>query len=217
MNSLHILFKKLILLLLLSSIQVFSQVKETKEAELHGMVKRMFNDMNNRDYDAILEMTHPKVFEMVPKEQMKELLKSMFEGNEEFIIDIPKTAPEYKLSKVYKGKKNDLQYAFTSYDLKMKMTFKNQEFDKESKEVMKSIMATQGMDVTFISNNAVDVFMTDRITILLKDIDTKSKWVMLNYDPDSPMFYKILSSEVLEAAKEYKQNLMLARKKNSEE
>jgi hypothetical protein len=54
---------------LLTSVSGFSQ-------ELNEIANKMFVDMNNRDYDAILDMTHPKVFDIVSKEQMKTVLKS---------------------------------------------------------------------------------------------------------------------------------------------
>ncbi len=184
---------------------------------LNALVKKMFVDINNKDYDAVLDMTHPKVFEIVPKAQMKTMFVSMFEGNGQFSVEIPKTIPDYKLSEVFKGKEDSLAYAFTSYDMGMKMTFHDQEYDEESKKMMKAIMKTKGMDVDFISNNAMNVMMYDRVTILIKDNDTANKWVMINYDPDAPLFYNVVPTEVMEKAKTYKQDLMLARKKKNEE
>lgn len=180
--------------------------------QINKIVKKMFVDINEKDYGAILEMTHPKVFEIVPKETMKKFLENMFEGNEEFSIEIPKMNPDYKLSEIFKGSKDNLEYAFVSYDMKMKMTFLNQEFDEETKQVMASMMKMKDMDVSFISNSSMDVFMKNRVTILLKDNSTENKWVMVNYDADSAFFHEILPKSLLEAAKDYKQNLMLESK-----
>ncbi len=188
----------------------------TSQEQAKNIAHKMFVDLDNLDYDAILDMTHPKVFDLVPKDQMKTMIKSMFEGNEEFAIEIPKGIPEYKLSDVFKGKKNNLEYAFVSYDMNMKMTFNNEEFDDEGKEMMTGIMKSQGMEVDFVSNNTMKVLMKDRMTILLKEDATKNEWVMINYDPDSPLFYQILSTELLEKAKEYNQNLLLDSKKKSD-
>jgi hypothetical protein len=212
-------YKNIILLsiLLLVSILGYSQkgIKPTKEVE--GIARKMFVDMVNRDYDAILEMTHPKVYEIVPKNQMRTVLKSTLEGNSEFSIDFPKTVPNYKLSNIFKGKKDDLQYAFVSYDLKTKMTFHNQEFDEETKKMMVSMMKVKGMFVKFISKNSMNVLMKDRITIILRDNSTKNNWVMINYDPDSPLSYQLLSTDLLEASKRYKQSLMLETKKKAKD
>ncbi len=195
---------------------VYSQTSNETTKHINSLAQKMFVDINNRDYDAIIEMMHPKAFELVPKESFKSVFKSMFEGDEEFSIDIPKRIPEYKVSEVFKGDQNNLEYAFVSYDMNMKMTFHNQEFDEESKKMMIGMMKVQGMDVEFISSNTLDVLMNDRITILMKDDATNSNWVMINYDANSPLFVQIVPSDLIGAAKEYQQALMLKSKKESE-
>ncbi|KAA5821158.1 hypothetical protein FPF71_16775 [Algibacter amylolyticus] len=191
----------------------FAQNNEQALKEVNEIALQMFADMNNRDYDAIIDMTHPKVFEIAPKDAIKDVFKSMFEGNEDFSINIPKTVPNYKLSEVFTNEKDSVKYVFVSYDMKMDMTFHKQEFDDEAKTMMKIMMASKGMDVTFKTNNALDIFMKDRITIILKDNHTNNNWVMVNYDADSPLFYNIVPASLLESVKTYNQDLMLLRKK----
>jgi hypothetical protein len=205
------------IIFLVSNLNTFAQSKENVLKVVDSMALKMFNDMNNRDYDAILDMTHPKVFEIVPKESMKGIFKSMFEGNEDFSIEIPQTIPKYKISEIFEIENDTLQFAFVSYDMEMNMTFNKQEFDEASKETMVSMMKTKGIDVDFVSDNTLEMLMRDRMTIILKDNSTNDKWVMINYDPDSPLFYQIVSSSLLEKAKEYNQNLMLQSKKESED
>ncbi|CAH8282076.1 hypothetical protein EV196_11043 [Mariniflexile fucanivorans] len=189
---------------------------DAEHMHLDNLAKQMFVDINNRDFDALLQMTHPKVFEILPKEDMKNFLKSMFEGTEELSIDMPKIIPNYKLSEIYNIEKDTLKFAFVSYDMNFKMTFNNQEFDDDAKEMMLPIMEAQGMEVEFLSNKTMSVLVKDSLTIILKDNNTNNEWVMANYNPDSPFFYQIMPSALMEKAKEYKQNLMLERKKNSE-
>ena len=198
-----------IICFLITSVSSFSQ-------EINEIANKMFVDMNNRDYDAILDMTHPKVFDIVPKEQMKAVLKSTFEGSNEYSIDIPKQIPEFKVSKVYKEEKDNLSYAFITYDMTMTMTFNQQTFDAQTKEMMKGVMQAKDMDVTFTSDSSMSVLMNNRMTIIMKDTATENKWVMINYDPDSPLFYKILPSTLLETAKVYKQEIMLESKKKKQ-
>ena len=186
------------------------------QSEVDKVAKQMFIDMNNRDYDAILEMSHPKVFELVSKDQMKDFLKSTIEGNEQFSIDIPKVIPEYKISKIYKEEEDNLQYAFVSYDMSMNMTFHDQKFDEEAKKIMASTMKAQGMDTEFLSENTVKIIMNDRITVILKGDSTKNKWVMMNYDTSSPLVYQVFSTSLLETAKKYREDLLLESKKKRE-
>ena len=203
--------------ILFFSIIVCAQSNEEKLKEINNVAVRMFANMNNRDYNAIIDMTHPKVFEIAPKESIKELFKSMFEGNEDMTINVPKTNPDYKLSKLYINEKDSVDYAFISYDMKMDMTFHTQEFKDEEKSMMKTMMKSKGINVTFISNNKLDLFMQDRVTIILKDNFTNGKWVMVNYDPDSPLFFQILPESLLDNAKAYHQDLLLKQKKDKEE
>ncbi len=44
------------------------------------------------------------------------------------------------------------------------------------------------MDINFVSNNLINVLMNDMLTVLMEDNDTKGKWVMINYDPNSHCF-----------------------------
>ena len=67
---------------------------------------------------------------------MKTVFKTTFEGNEEYSIDIPKKVPEYTVSKVYAEKSENLEFAFVTYDLNMKMTFHKQSFDDNMKQMM---------------------------------------------------------------------------------
>lgn len=196
---------------------LFSVQAQENTSVINDIAQKMFEDMINKDFDAIIDMTHPKVFDIAPKDQIKEVFKMTFEGNSEFAIEIPDKIPTYKISEVFKGTENNLEYAFISYDLRMKMTFHNQEFDDEAKQTMTAMMKVQGMEVTFLSDNSMDVLLKDSLTIILREDATDNKWVMVNYQADSPLFFQVVSSELIEKAKEYKQNLMLATKKKSEE
>lgn len=196
-----------------TSINFAQEVSEDSIKEIDSMASKMFTDMNNRDYDAIIEMTHPKVFDLVPKETMVSVFKSTLEGNSEFSIEIPKQIPEYKISDIFKDEEGGSDYAFVSYDMEMSMTFNNESFDEETKETMVKMMKMQGMDAEFVSDKTVHLNMLNRMTILIKDESTNNKWAMINYDPDSPLFFQLLSATVIEKAKSYYQDLMIAQKK----
>ena len=205
--------KVIYILILLLSTNIIGQ---NNKEELDKIAIKMFVDMNNRDFDAIVDMTYPKVFEIASKEQMKTVFKTLLEGNSEFSVEIPEVKPNYKISDIYYSENDSLTYAFLSYDLNMKMIFKTQEFEEKDQKMMTNFMNAKGMEVKFISKNTMDMKMLDRITVLLKDKFTNGDWAMLNYDPDSPLFYQMTPSKVIEDGKKYKQDLMLKRKKASE-
>ncbi|KJD33028.1 hypothetical protein PK35_08655 [Tamlana nanhaiensis] len=202
-------------LILCFSIAGFSQSDASEVQQIKEIANAMLNDVATKNYDALIDKMHPKVFSIVPKESLKEVFKSTFEGNGMLSIDMSEEKPEFKISDIF-NVHDTLKYAFISYDMKMKMTFKDQEFDEASQDMMKNMMKAKGMDVNFITNNTLDVLANNSMTIALKDKASNNQWTVLNYDADSPLVYQILPSELLEKAKYYKQDLMLESKKKSE-
>lgn len=200
-----------LVIVFLSTTTIIAQSKA--DIKIKELAKKMFVDMNNRDYESILDMSHPKLFEVASREQIITNIKSMLEGNNDVKIEIPKTIPPYRVSKIFVKQKDS--FAFVSYDLNMEMTFKNQSFIEETKKGMKAAMLSQGMEAEFTSDNSMKVIMNDRVTVLIKDKNTNEKWAMLNYDP-SPMISSLLPSEVMEAAKEYQNQLIKERKEIQE-
>ncbi len=185
------------------------------KALINDLALEMFEDTVNKNFEAIINRTHPKVFEFAPKEMMISLFESMFNGGEGFKIDIPNEIPAYKISDIYEGKEGNLTFAFVSYDMKMNMTFIDESFDDEGKEMMVAMMNSQGLDVEFISDNTMKVLQKDQITVFLKEEATNNKWVLINYDTSSPIYSKVLSAELIEQAEAYKQSLTFQSKKKS--
>jgi len=178
-----------------------------QDEQLESAVLRMFKAVDELDYDTIFDMSHPAIFEIAPKESLVEVFKTTFEGNEDFSMAIEKGIPEYNISSIYK--QDDQSYAFVDYTMKMTMSFKKQEFDEEGKKMMSKVMEAQGMKVSFISDSDLKIVMENVLTILLQGTETNNKWVMINYQPDSPLFYNVLSKDIIEKARSYHQELLL--------
>lgn len=208
--------KTLIILLIIVGSTFNSLAQESiPSRKLDSLALKMFHNFNDKDYDALVDMTHPKLFDIVPKESMVSLIKSMLEGTEELTIEIPKEIPDYKISNIFKDEEANTEYAFLSYNMKMTMTFLNQDFDEEGQEMMKKMMKAQGMEVEFIAKNSINAVIKNSITIFLKDDTTNNNWYMLNYDADSPLLYQLLTTSIIEKTRDYKQNLMLESNKTN--
>ena len=186
---------------------------EAQKSDLDALAIDMFKKVNERNFDALMDMTYPAVFDVVPKDMMISSFKSMFEGNDDVSIDLPELEPNFQTTQVYKTENSKIEYAFMNYDLLMSMTFKNQEFDQESQKMMIDMIKAQGMDATFESKNKINVNAQNRVVILLKDDKTNNEWKMINYDPNSPFFVQILPAEIIEKAKSHHMALLLASKK----
>lgn len=204
---------KKILLIIACLVVGFTSVAQGSELDV--LANDMFEKTNQRDFDALIGMTYPAVFDLVPKDTMVTMFKSMFEGNDEMSIDLPEQKPEYTLTDTVKSEDSKTEYAFMNYDMEMSMTFKNQEFDKEGQEMMVNMMKVQGMDASFENPSKVNVNAPDRLVIFLKDEKTNGEWKMVNYDPNSPLFVQILPVEIIEKAKNHHQAIMLESKKKN--
>ena len=103
-----------------------------------------FQHMVDQDFDGILDAMYPKVFEAVPKEQMKMGMQQMFSNPEmkiEFISNDIKRVTDAK-------KVEDKTYRAVFYRSEMKMTFVSEqdkpEADRKSfLDFMKTTMDTQ--------------------------------------------------------------------------
>lgn len=71
------------------------------------------------------------------------------------------------------------------------------------------------MEAEFVTDNTINVIMPNRMVIMVNDESTNNNWAMVNYDPNSPIFFQILSASVLENAKSYYQDLMIEQKKKN--
>ncbi|RZN83472.1 MAG: hypothetical protein EVB11_04680 [Winogradskyella sp.] len=206
---------RIILLLFLITLNSFYSEAQNDSKALSEMAKKMFESTNDRDFDTLLDMTYPKVYEIVPKETMKTMFVSMFEGTDEMSIDLPKLTPEYELSDMFSDEETNTDYAFLTYDMSMSMTFKKEGFDEEGQGMMIKMFKVQGMDAEFETDKKVNIKAPNRMVIFLKNETSGGKWTMINYDTNSPIFYQILSSNVLETSKSYYENIMIeAKKKN---
>lgn len=167
----------------------------------------------NKDYDGILEMTHPAIFEKFDKETMKGLFQKMFEDNEEFqieIIDVDKLT--FEVSDVLKSK--DTKYAFITHPIKMKMIFKNQKFDDSQKGMMINMMEVQGMKTKFINDNSLEM-SKQSMMIAMNDASTNNLWKYLNYDEVNPLYVSVVPVEIMKKAKSYYADFLIKNKENA--
>ena len=167
----------------------------------------------NKDYDGILEMTHPAIFEKFDKETMKGLFQKMLEDNEEFQIEIIDTDKlTFEVSEV--SKIRDTKYAFVTHPIKMKMTFKNQKFDDSQKEMMVNMMEVQGMKTKFLNENSLEM-SKQSMMIAMNDASTKNQWKYLNYDETNPLYVSVVPVEIMKKAKSYYADFLIKNKENA--
>lgn len=171
----------------------FTALSQTQK-ELEDGAQSLYTNTIQGNYEGLLESTYPKIFDIVPKEQMLEILKSMVngEGYRMLILDTP---PDFKYGPVKKIEGGS--YSLISHNLKMKMIFD----DKMTKEEGNSMIETfkQAMNADEVTFNEADnsVTILKRADVIaVADTFTNNKWKYLNRS-GRPLLAKMFSEKVL--------------------
>lgn len=183
---------KLTVLFFFIGIGLFAQ---TQEAMKKG-AENMYEASYNMDFDAMLEATYPRIFEMVSREQMHDFMDKSFQ-DEQFRIRFvhPSVKMNYSEIKEIEGKK----VVLITYEASMRMIFETQlsNFD------IKDIQANLGINLpekTIIyepNRNGFLISGTDTM-IAIADEYTQKEWKYITYDKvQKPLLVQILGQNVL--------------------
>lgn len=202
--------KILFLCFLMLSVLGFAQSAE--QQKILSDSRTIIELYDKKDYNKILEMSHPALLQKFDKETLLSAFKMIFEGNDDFAITIDKVDKNaYQISDIHT--EGGTRYAFVDYPMAMTMTFKKQAFDEETKKRMISMMEVQGMKAKFLSDNTLAI--TKRaLTVAVNDKSTNNEWKYVNHDPNSPMYTMIIPTEIIKKANTYYADLLLKDKEN---
>ncbi len=176
--------------------------------------KAFMSLFEKKDYEGMLDLTHPAIFEKVDRKMMADSFNSLFEGNDEFKMELVETDKNvFNVSDVFTTQDNT-KYAFSTYLMKMKMIFLKESFDDEKKKMMLGLMEAQGMNAKFLNDTTLEMSKQSMI-LALNDKSTGNAWKYLNYDEANPLYVSIVPVEVMKKAKEYYANLLIKQKENA--
>ncbi|MGE8433787.1 hypothetical protein [Chryseobacterium joostei] len=176
--------------------------------------KAFMSLFEKKDYEGMLDLTHPAIFEKVDRKMMADSFNSLFEGNDEFKMELVETDKNiFSVSDVFTTQDNT-KYAFSTYLMKMKMIFLKESFDEDKKKMMLGMMEAQGMNAKFLNDTTLEMSKQSMI-LALNDKSTGNIWKYLNYDEANPLYVSIVPVEVMKKAKEYYANLLIKQKENA--
>ncbi|HCM32795.1 hypothetical protein SAMN05421768_109129 [Chryseobacterium joostei] len=176
--------------------------------------KAFMSLFEKKDYEGMLDLTHPAIFEKVDRKMMADSFNSLFEGNDEFKMELVETDKNiFSVSDVFTTQDNT-KYAFSTYLMKMKMIFLKESFDEDKKKMMLGMMEAQGMNAKFLNDTTLEMSKQSMI-LALNDKSTGNTWKYLNYDEANPLYVSIVPVEVMKKAKEYYANLLIKQKENA--
>lgn len=158
--------------------------------------------MEQKDYDKILDLTHPKVFEYVKRDQMKVFFSSLLEGDKELKIRLNKVEKkDFEVSEIFQTQEG-AEYAFVTHPTDMDMVLVNKKIGEEEKQMYIMVFEMKGMEAKFINDNTINIKKLG-LSIAIKDDSTNNTWRYANHDEGNPLYVKILPVEIIKKAKDY--------------
>lgn len=184
--------KKIILsfVVLFISNNIISQDLKSLETETN----KMYNATSRMNFEEILDFSYPKLFDIVSREQMKEVLEMTF-SNEQFDISFLPITPNFDYAPIKKIDNKTL--CLIKYDLGMSMHF-NETLDDETIEIMTNALKSQGesySDIKFDKEKNTFIIKGISTMIAISDDVTENKWKFITYDKNKRQIAEMLLSD----------------------
>lgn len=184
--------KKIIFLsvLLIASLTLFAQDKKS----LADRANQMYGFTASEQYEKLLDYTYPKLFTLVPREKMVEILQRMTKG-EGFTINIVPTPPNFVFGEIRKI--DNAHYSVITHDLNMKMRFDEPIADEELDFMLASFKQNlKTENVTFDKKDNSFNIIKKAQAVAIWDKETDGKWMFIN-NIEGPIKSKLLSEKVI--------------------
>jgi len=174
-----------------------------QDTSLVNRVNKMLKLTQLKDLEKVMDFTYPKLFTIAPREALIEVMKNTYETDDYIIeLDSVNVVTIFPIFKI-----NDTSYAKVKHTMLMKMKYKEpyDTADKESKELMVSLMQQKFGEGNVRFDpiaNSMNIFMIpDMVGIKTRS----SNWTFANLNEDNPaMLNMLFSKQVLNKLKEFK-------------
>jgi len=185
----------LFLLLAFATQSAFAQDQTTIQKDFQSIVQKT----SQNKISEVLDMTYPRLFEVMPKAQMQAMASAAMGGMGMKSIYEP-VPLNLKMSKIEKV--GAAQICLGAYDQSMRIEF--------SQPAMMDIMLKtpmQGKVVAKVNDKTISIKGRDYL-LAIKDAYTKGTWKYLRYDAESEALNsKVLSKAIIAKADQLKVNL----------
>jgi hypothetical protein len=180
------------LIVLACSLTAFAQDKTALQAGL----ARFYKNTTDGKYEALLEDTYPKIFEVIPKDKMLQTLQDMLKGNGYVldVLDAPANFEPGEIKHIGNG-----YYCVVKHDLLTKMTFTEPVSEAESKTIIQNLKgSTKTQDVTFNPKSNSFTMKTRVDIIAISNGLTGGTWKFMNR-AGAKLMEKVLDADVRKA------------------
>lgn len=168
------------------------------KALLEKNIALLYESTVNGDYGDALDYTYPRVFEIVPRETLKNAMESTFD-TEGFTITVINVPPEFEFKEIIEI--DGGYYCLAYHNLSMKMAFE-EKIPTESVDILISGMknAMEAKEVSFnAEENAITILKRAEL-IAAADSYSDMNWTFINNEKGKfQMRDMLFSNEILTA------------------
>ena len=167
----------------------FAQSLETLKNE----TVKIYNASYNMDFETILDLTYPKVFDIVNRETMLSSLDNLFQNKTMKVRFIyPKVNFIYSDIKEIEGKK----FCVINYKNAMRITFDEKLNQEKVAIFLKSMNEAKKYNTVQFETERNSFFLEgNSILIAISDQFSKNQWTFLNHD-SGDFFVQIFSASI---------------------
>lgn len=181
--------KIFIAIVLLTAIPFFGQSVESLKSDC----QKIYDATYNMDFDKILDYTYPKLFDIIDRESMYQVLDQTFQ-NEELRIRFVHPNPSFTFSDIKEidGKK----LCIIHYNNAARMIFEEKLSDNEAEKLEESLKgAMTNKKITFEKSRNAFYMEGKETMIAVSDEHTQNKWRFINYDPSQKELLNMMLGE----------------------
>lgn len=171
--------------------------KAQEKSQILPLMEEIIENSIQKNYNAVLDATYPKIFEIASREIMLDIFHSVLK-NEDFVITLLPTDNEIEISEI----KNIAggKYALVNYNTSMSLKFNNMEGVDHHELVPILQMGFPASKVVYNNDKkAFDVLIRSN-NLVISDEFTNGKWMFLNADKkDGQTLRLLLNEQILNA------------------
>jgi hypothetical protein len=176
----------------LTGIVGFAQTLETLRVD----TKKMYEASYNMDYEEVTNYTYPKVFDLVPKEKMLEILDQTF-NNETMRIRLVTIDPKFVFSDIQQIENKNV--AVVNYNNAMRIIFEQKMTEEEGTKMLENFKSSGNYSVAKFEKERNALYLEGNATMIaVADDTTKNEWKFLNYEKgQSQMAITVLGESLI--------------------
>jgi hypothetical protein len=189
--------KKLFLILAFLATSIgFSQTIQSLKAD----TQKMYEASYNMNYDEVTSFTYPKVFELIPKDKMLEILEQTF-NNETMRVRLVTVDPKFVYSEIQKIENKNV--AIVNYNNAMRIIFEQKMTEDEGIKMSENFKNSGNYTLAKFEKERNAVYLEGPATMIaVADETTKNEWKFLNYEKgQSQMANEVLGESLISKLK----------------